>query len=144
MPSLTMDTGEIRLAVNEDAQRVICFNPADVGFVRRFYALLTTLEAKEKEYQERLQELAADESQDAHGLPRSLAAQLQLLEEICAFLREQIDLVFGAGTSETVFGQTNTLNMFEQFFLGITPYVQQAREPKLAKYLPDKQAVMRQ
>ena len=43
-------------------------------------------------------------------------------------------MVFGAGTSEKAFGEAQTLNMFEQFFDGITPYIQGARGQKVSKY----------
>ena len=59
---------------------------------------------------------------------------LDFVVEVCNFLREQIDKVFGAGTSQTVFGETQSLEMFEQFFTGITPFIKSSRTEKVTKY----------
>ncbi len=43
----------VRIAINDDPARVIEFNPDDVGFVERFYALIDNVEAKENEIKEK-------------------------------------------------------------------------------------------
>lgn len=58
----------------------------------------------------------------------------KLTKDLCAYLRKQIDTLFGAGTSDTAFGKANTPEMFVQFFDGITPFIQTAREKKVSKY----------
>ena len=144
MESLKLNHGTIRLAVDDDPNRVIAFNPADVGFVERFYSLISRLEAKEKEYQARLQGID-ETAKDEHGLPANFGQQLQILKDICADLRAEIDEVFGAGTSQAAFGSINALSMFEEFFAGITPFIQQARSDKLQKHLGQKKGkVMRE
>ena len=47
----------VRIAINDDPARVIEFNPDDVGFVERFYALIDNVEAKENEIKEKLEEI---------------------------------------------------------------------------------------
>jgi hypothetical protein len=49
-------------------------------------------------------------------------------------LRDEVDAVFGDGTSQMVFGGAYTLDVFEQFFNGIIPYVEKARANKVKKY----------
>jgi hypothetical protein len=49
-------------------------------------------------------------------------------------MRGQIDVLFGEGTSQKAFGNALELGMFEQFFSGITPFVQTVRKEKIAKY----------
>ena len=134
MDSLRINTGEVRLAINDDPGRVISFNPEDLSFAERFYGLLGDFEAKEKEYQGRAAALQKDAEADDFGIPKNFGAALDLLHETCDFLRTKIDEVFGAGTSQTVFGDANTLDMFEQFFTGLTPYVQKSREKHVRKY----------
>lgn len=134
MDSLHISTGGIRLAINDDPGRVISFNPEDLSFAERFYGLLGEFEAKEKEYQGRAAVLQKDVETDDLGIPKNFGAALDLLHETCDFLRAKIDEVFGDGTSQTVFGGANTLDMFEQFFTGLTPYVQKAREKHVQKY----------
>lgn len=134
MDSLRIDTGEVRLCINDDPSRVVAFNPTDISFAERFYGLLGEFEVKEKEYREKASSLQQDTAVDEMGIPKNFGASLSLLRETSAFLREKIDTVFGAGTSQAAFGNANTLDMFEQFFVGITPFVQKAREKQVSKY----------
>jgi hypothetical protein len=134
MQSLRIDTGSIRLAINDDESRVIEFNPNDLAFIDRFYGLIGEFESKEKEYQQKLDILNQNTEMDAYNIPKNMGESLALLKEICGFMRDRIDYVFGEGTSQKVFGNDNTLDMFEQFFNGITPYIQQARTEKVEKY----------
>jgi hypothetical protein len=134
MQSLHINTGEIRLCVNDDPDRVIAFNPTDISFAERFYGLLSEFEEKEKEYRHKAEALQGNTEIDSLGIPKNFGGALALLRETCGFLREKIDEVFGAGTSQAAFGDANTLDMFEQFFTGITPFVQKAREKQVGKY----------
>lgn len=134
MQSLHIDTGEIRLCVNDDLNRVIAFNPTDISFAERFYSLLGEFEKKEKEYKLKAEALQKNAELDAFGIPKNFGGALELLRETSEFLREKIDNVFGAGTSQAAFGDANTLDMFEQFLNGITPFVQKAREKQVGKY----------
>lgn len=134
MQSLKIDNGSIRLAINDDPDRVIEFNPYDVNFAERFYQLLTDFETKEKEYDQKLQIIDENKEVDAFGIPKNVGEGLDLIKEICEYLRGRIDYVFGKGTSQKAFGSANTLNMFEQFLDGITPYIQNARTGKVEKY----------
>ena len=134
MQSLHINTGEIQLCVNDDPDRVIVFNPTDISFAERFYGLLSEFEEKEKEYQRKVEALQKNTETDNLGIPKNFGPALVLLRETCGFLREKIDDVFGAGTSQAAFGDANTLDMFEQFFEGITPFVQKAREKQVSKY----------
>lgn len=135
--SITIQTGARRVLVNNDPNRVIEFNPSDVGFARRFYELLRDFEAKQKEYEKRAKKLDTGEV-DGYGIPANISEGIAMLEEACAFLRERIDHLFGAGTSQAAFGDANTLDMFEQFFAGIAPFIEQARSDKMARYLTAK------
>lgn len=135
MDSIRIDTGEKRIAINDDPERMIVFNPQDIGFAERFYQLLQDFEAKQIEYQARADELDNQEL-DERGIPSKIGESLALMREVCEFLRERIDHLFGEGTSRKAFGDAMTLTMFEQFFEGIIPFVQTARSNKVAKYAP--------
>jgi hypothetical protein len=124
MDSIRIDTGERRIAINDDPDRVIVFNPEDVVFAERFYAIVAEFETKLTGYQDRYDQLETD--------PDKLA----LLRETCEYIREKVDYVFGSGTSQTVFGDAMTLNMFEQFFSGIMPFIRSTRTEKIKQYLP--------
>lgn len=134
MESIRCNDGKIRLMVNDDPDRVIAFDPDDVVFLDKLYGLMGDMEKKKAEFAEAEKELDKETAVDGYGFPVNMRQKLKLLLDICLFFREQIDQIFGAGTSQTVFGDSNRLDMFEQFFAGITPYIQKNREEKLAKY----------
>ena len=133
MESLRID-GAVQLAINDDPERVISFVPDDILFAERFYSLLDALKEKEAEYQERVSVLSANKAVDEYGVPEMARAGISLLREVCDFMRDEIDAVFGDGTSEKAFGEVRSLDMIEQFFKGITPYIQTARQEKTRQY----------
>lgn len=124
MESLSIDVGEIRLAINNDPERVITFNPADAAFAERFYKVVDEFQAKSIQYQRQADETLTDEQ------------AIALLKDTCVYVRDRIDYVFGADTSQKAFGDALVLDMFSQFFEGITPYIQKTRTAKLKQYLP--------
>lgn len=140
---IQINTGEKVLTINGDPLRTIRFNPDDLVFAEKFYNLISTFEAKSEEYIQRNNALEADKRKGADGLPINTPERLALLREACLFLRGQIDDLFGAGTSQTVFGDAINLNMFEQFFSGVLPYITAARTPKLQPYLKQTAEVAR-
>lgn len=141
MQTLRIDTGEISLAVNGDKSRVVKFNPEDIAFVDRFYDLISIFEGKEKEYQKKMAALEKDDAVDANGIPLNAKEYIALLREVCEGMRADIDGVFGAGTSNAAFGDAMSIDVFVQFFQGITPFIQQSREKKAEKYLAETTAL---
>ena len=136
MDSIRIDTGEKHICINDDPNRVLVFNPADILFAEKFYALLSELEKKITEYQERGTQLDRENGQDQHGLPMNLSARVAFMRESCEYIRGQIDYLFGVGTSKLVFGDAMSLDMFTQFFQGVTPFIQTSRTEKVSKYIP--------
>lgn len=108
-----------------------------MAFAERFYQLTGEFTAKQKEFEQRAGELDKIQDVDSYGLPLNSAARLAFLRETCGFMRTKIDQLFGAGTSDKAFGDAMTLGMFEQFFNGVTPFIQQARDAKVTKHLND-------
>ncbi len=133
MDSIRIDTGVKRLLIN-DGPDVLEFNPTDIVFAEKFYAMIREFEEKQAEYQARAELAAADEKVDENGIPVNITKSLELLREVCIFLRERIDFLFGAGTSQKLFGDAMTLDMFEQFFEAIAPHIQRARADKVSRY----------
>ena len=133
MESLRID-GFIQLAINDDPERVISFAPDDIMFAERFYGLLDAFREKENEYRERAGKLSENKKLDDYGIPETAPDGIALLRDVCDFMRDEIDIVFGEGTSEKAFGDVRSLDMIEQFFKGITPYIQHARHEKTRRY----------
>lgn len=134
MDNLNLGAGEVRLTVNGDPSRVISFNPEDVLFAESFYSLIKQFEGVADTYQQRMQALEDDNEKDEYGLAKNTPQRLALVREVVENLKFELDKVFGEGTSKTLFGNACTLTMFEEFFTGILPYVQQERNKKVAKY----------
>lgn len=133
--NITIDTGEVRIVVNEDPDRSVTFNPTDVNFVDRFFGLIGDFEQTLKGYQVRADSLAVDKPKEAKDLtPEFVQERTKLIRETCEFIRSQIDAIFGEGTSKTVFGDAYSIAAFGQFFAQITPYVKAARSKKVAAH----------
>jgi hypothetical protein len=139
--SLVIDTGEKRIAINNDPERVIVFNPYDVIFAEKFYRLIDELQKQLTEYKTKSDVLSKNKATDENQIPANMQERLVLMRESCIYLREQIDMLFGAGTSQKVFGDALVLRIdadkpgpFEQFFTGIMPFIQVARAEKVTKY----------
>lgn len=141
--NININSATIRLTVNNDAKRIIEFNPEDVSFIESFYNLIQEFEKKTEEFKGRDLALSKDKTVDKYGIPQNAGKRIALTREICTYLREKIDELFGEGTSNTSFGNINNLDMFAQFFQGIMPFIEDARSKKTAKYLSnDKGDVM--
>lgn len=142
---MKITTGRIEIPIERDGETVgnLIFNPRDAGFAERFYGLIAEFETKEKEYKKKAAQLDKNKETDDYGLPKNAGEGIALLREICEYMRAKIDHVFGVGASQLVFGDYNDPGMFGQFFDGVTPYIQQARGEKIAKYTGGKKNVMR-
>ena len=134
MDSLQINSGIIELCINNDASRVIRFNPADVLFAERFYNLIGDFQSTLMHYQSKILELEKVTETDENDVPLNAGERLEVIKDVSGYIRKQIDALFGAGTSQTVFGDSLSLDAFQQFFEGITPYIQKARASKVAKY----------
>ena len=142
MDELVLKSGIKRIAIKDDEGNVtgeISFNPADVAFAERFYAVYQEFQEKTKEYEAKAVELdKANELVDAEGVPVQFANGIAFAREVCEFIFEKIDELFGAGTSKTVFRDSLDFEMIGQFFEGITPFIQQARSEKTNRYISKK------
>lgn len=129
MENLNIDAGAVSLTIDGDKNRVIRFYPTDVGFAESFYQLVNDYQTKAKELNERAKGADAE-------------TQVKLCREAFDTLREGIDRTFGEGTSQTVFGNRNSLSLFARFFRGITPYVAAARKQEIERYTSSASEVM--
>jgi len=133
MESISIDDGTTRLAVNDDPNRVFSFNPLDTNFTDKFYAAAGELQVKLSEYTKRGRELGITSTDpDEAKLPEQSA----LIHELCTYMRSQIDQIFGPGTSQVVFEDTNNPLMFVQFFNQVTEKLSKVRGPLVDRFMP--------
>lgn len=136
MDALNISTGEKRISITRDGAPAgeIVFNPDDVVFAEKFYRLLGDFQNSFTQYQVQARALEAIKTLDDNGLPRNMSQRIELVSNACKYTREKIDLLFGDGTSQIVFGDALSLEAIKQFFEGIAPHIQAARVEKIQKY----------
>lgn len=130
MDTLQIASSRINLSVNGDENRLISFDPEDIVFVTGFYQLAGAFAQKEEEYRTKVECLDP-------GDPKSAQKAADLAVELLHWLREEIDRLFGAGTSLAAFGEGGSPLMLRQFFEGVTPYIRSVREQKVSRYTTD-------
>lgn len=140
--NLTIHSGEIRVTVNQDPEREIAFHPSDLHFAEGFYDLLTGFETKRRAFVEEEEKMRSQ--MEAHGGASSeyMKKMLSRNREMLQYLHEQVDVLFGEGAGDKICGGVNSLEMYEQFFNGIAPYIQQQRSEKMRKYQEADDGVM--
>lgn len=136
MDSLQINTGEKRIPVIRDGVSAgeIVFNPSDVLFAEKFYALIGEFETKMNEYKARAEALDKIKETGEHNIPVNTEERMAVLHEACEYVRERIDNLFGENASQVAFGNALSMDTFQQFFEGITPFIKTARADKVAKY----------
>ena len=106
--SIKINTATVRVLVNDDPNRVIEFNPEDISFIDAFYGLIQEFDAKINEFKQRELIIRKNKTVDKFGIPVSTGEEIKLTKDLCAYLRNKIDELFGIGTSDTAFGKINT------------------------------------
>jgi hypothetical protein len=144
MESIRIDTGVKKIQIN-DGPEYIEFNPSDINFVDKYYRIYGELSQQPID-KERLNKIDANTAVDENGTPLNIPDKLEIYREVNNIIRTKIDDLFGKGTSQKVFGDMVSVNMeiYKQFFEGITSFVAPARTQKVAKYqkVPHKKRVM--
>ena len=134
MDSIIIKSGQKRVAINNDPERVITFNPTDIVFAEKFYRLLSDFQEKVKSYEAQAREIEAVTELDENELPVNLEQRIALLREVCEYMAGKIDYLFGPGTAQKISDGAIDIDVYEQFFVGITPFIQQARADKVKRY----------
>ena len=109
MDSLQVRTGQISLRIlddNEEERGIFKFNPEDIESAKTIVNLQQELAEKQADLQEREKYCETPEQKVA------------LMSEAVQYFRGLVDNCFGEGSSDIVFGNNNTLSMFDDFFNG--------------------------
>ncbi len=134
MDSIRIQTSKKKLLIN-DGPDFIEFDPTDVLWVERLYSVYREFEVKQTEYETQAKKLDANKKvTDENGIPLNIEEGLGFLHEICDYMREKIDQLFGQGTSQVVFGDSLSMEAIGSFFQGITPFVEAVRVQRISRY----------
>jgi len=136
LDTLVLSSNTKKIAITRDGEEtgVLKFDPSDVIFAEKFYNLIAEFQAKSKEYEPRAQALDENTATDTHGLPVNLGERIALLRGVCEYIRDRIDHLFGAGTSQAAFGDVYDTDLIVQFMEGLKPFFQKTRGEKIEKY----------
>lgn len=118
MQSINFKTNLKTLCLNDDENKVITINTADIGILDRAEQADKKLEELKKE----VEKVQSSENTDGR--------QFAILGELDKAMREQINYVFGADVSTPAFGTTycfspcNGVPLFENFINALMPIIE--------------------
>lgn len=132
---MEISTG-LRIPLTHEGEEIgsLRFDPTDVRFAESLYDFLDDLKQAEKDYAARAEELDKNAGADEYGVSTNARAQLALTREMCGYLHEHIDKLFGANTSALVFGESLSLEAIYDFLDGLAPYLDKAQAERVKKY----------
>lgn len=125
MESLQIRTGQKKVQILDDSgdvRGVFVFNPEDIESAKKMFEIQDELTEKQAEFNRKAENCVTEEE------------KFDLLTEVVSYFKSKIDECFGEGSSKILFGEANTLSMFNDFFTGITPYYTKASSERKAKY----------
>lgn len=136
--SINFDDGIKEFSINDDPNRTIRFNPADIGIIDRLNQAKNKAENALKDIEK------IDINLDGTA---KLESAVQLVSELTELLNNIVDDVFGEGTAKAAFGNQSPLSTVKGEFLFIRfieatksviePYIQEevkARDKAISKY----------
>ncbi len=124
MQNINIDDGYKEFSINNDPDRVVRFNPGDVGILER----INTAYKEINKYKDNMPE---DIQLDVQGDAVSELEQASaVVSEFRRFICEQIDYIFNSSVSEVVFGNQSPLSsikgvpLYERFLNAVIPVIQ--------------------
>lgn len=124
MRNLSFDDGFISLTINNDPNRVISFNPADMGILERIAKSIDVIEKVTNDNQ--------DIKLKNDGTPfEELANIAETVNKVDKTIKEQINYIFNSNISDAVFGNQSALSLckgvplWESFLLTIIPVIEE-------------------
>jgi hypothetical protein len=107
----------MKIMIEDDPNRFIEFDPADPTFKKKFLEMNRKFIQKKFDMQTRLKKK-----------PKSSEADQAASHEMAAFMREQIDTLFGPGASNKIFGNIYSLAMINEFIGKLVPFIREGRK----------------
>lgn len=130
MQNLSFEDGYKEFTVNEDPERKIRFNPADLSILERF----NTARKKILEKQNGIGDLDINPDGSAAVTEDMMNQASDLIIELNQFICEQVDFIFNAPVSKAAFGNQSPLStvkgvsLFERFLTAAQALVEKELE----------------
>jgi len=141
IPSISITTGRvvIPVIVDGDTKGSVSFNPEDAAFIKNLHAFYKIVLEKADEWEKdapEIEKAILAIKADENGIPHTLDPVMKPLVDINIFMKVQIDNIFGAGTSENIFGEAiyRDPSTYIQLIEGVQNYVQPVRVQKVKRY----------
>lgn len=157
MKPLQINTGRISVPVRDPygVDSAISFNPSDANFRQKFLDMAGEADSKFAEYKKTEDELdkkypAPVIEEDEDGNEREMtdeerktqevraAEQMKMEQDLCDYMEDKIDSIFGGGTCIKVFGGDRVPFAYLQFIEAVTPYFKESHESVTKPYLDAK------
>ena len=132
MENLNFDDGLKRVTINGDPNRVLKYNPGDMGILDRMQESLEKLEEELKA----IQNIKMTATGNAANATQETA---KIVHDINISLRESFDNIFYPGASDVVFGNMNPLalanghTIYENFMLQFADLIKPDMENEVKK-----------
>ena len=129
MEKLNFDSKDslISLALNGDENKIIEFDPGDVNFRKKFFALKDELIKKQQELDSKIKKI--DMNSD-----KAVEKVLKLEEDFFDYLAGVIDDLFKEGTAMMVTDNRKNTFVLANFIIALVPYFERFNKANKEKY----------
>ncbi len=138
MDSLQIKSGKKRIQITDEnggEKGVLEFNPSEFAFIEKYQELLINFTEKSGKIDE-LRQAAGLVEVDSENIREQSDVIFTAVKELYDFFENEIDGLFGTGTSAMLFSEERDVDEYHQFLEGIAPYIQGERAKKMARYAP--------
>jgi hypothetical protein len=141
MQNINFDDGFKEFTLNNDPNKVIRFNPADINLLERFQQAQKTIEKEQNRISADI-DIGIDGENQVND-----EYVVKAIDEVNQLIKDQIDYVFDSKVSDMVFGNQSPLNpvkgrpFFERFLDAVKPILeteilkeQKESQKRISKY----------
>lgn len=127
-----------RIEVNDKGE-YIEFDLLDIELPIKLINASEELEKQKAIHEQKVEELKKESLEPKENMLK----QYEIDKEFCQTMRNVLDNLFGEGASQKIFGDTNRITMFNDFFTQLEPHldkiiidVEQIKKDLIEKYKP--------
>lgn len=142
MDKLQIASGKKRIQItdeNDKEKGVLEFNPSEMVFIEKYQTLMIGFQEKSIIIEKLLEDIKSrigkgnfDEGGDETREVSKSA--FETIKELYDFFDNELNILFGEGTTAMLFSTPRDLGEYNQFLEGISPYIQEVRAKKVEKY----------